>query len=483
MRVSSRADGRDSCGRYPDHPYYGNPQCSIGIPSGGTITSGPTGTPTGGTVTDFVDASGKRIKVKPLPEAPKIPQLSNVAIIFILKKIWDQFAPVFPPDGYGIQETMDTTVTVSSAAIPFDSDKQYDAFAASSKFMSLAIPLVHALYERPQIKALIKKFAGDQGGGDIDVMKVVYGYLGAGYAGKRYLNRKYFYDLLKTNMFDKLGDEIKYGGFSGTPKEVLENAAKFYQQERAAYNALKTYDAQVLAQWVGSNEAEKNLYNTMLALEAQSDDLIAMGMTALSGAVKNKVKGWFGLNGLGAVTRKMKPEKEADYAKAASKAYSLAQKIDAATTALRTATQNFNKAYASAKPPFDSVPKWTLGSSQNFVAYQPPPILPGVPQTGLAGFKDMDISSAVFKASALGLVGFSIAKKKPLLGILAGVLTFAAFKDIFDAPAAPAPQIPQAPPSYLPPYRPIAPLTVYYPPPPRQTIQTLADLEIVHVEE
>ncbi len=237
-------------------------------------------TPTTPTSTDFVDASGKRLKVKPLPEAPKIPQLSNVAIIFILKKIWDQFAPVFPPNGYGIQETMDTTVTVSSSAIPFENDKQYDAFAASGKFMSTAIPLVHALYERPQIKALIKKFAGDKGGEQIDVMKVIYGYLGAGYAGKRYLNRKYFYDLLKKEMFDRFDQEVKYGGFSGTPEDLLKNAASFYQKERQAYNALKTYDAQVLAQWVGSNEAEKNLYNTMLALEAQTDNLTAMGMEA-----------------------------------------------------------------------------------------------------------------------------------------------------------------------------------------------------------
>lgn len=410
------------------------------------ITTG--NSPIDQTRTDFVDASGKRIKVKPLPEAPKIPQLSNVAIIFILKKIWDQFRPVFPEDGYGIQESMDTSVTVSSSAIPFDNDKQYDAFAASAKFISIAIPLVHALYERPQIKALIKKFSKGQEDG-IDVMKVVYGYLGAGYAGRRYLNRKYFYELLKESMFDRLTKDVTYAGFSGTPEEVLSNAAKFYQKERQAYNALKTYDAQVLERWIGSNEAEKNLYNTMLALEAQTDDLTAMGLMAVSGAAKNKVKGWFGLNGLSAVTRKMKPEKELDYAKAQSKAYSLAMKIDSATTALRTATQNFNKTYAQARPPFNGVPEVTWGGSVNFVAYKPPPILPGVPQTGLAGFESMDISSSVFKIAAVGLVGYSVAKKKPLLGILAGVLTFAAFKDLFDAPDAPRPAY-QPQPQYRP---------------------------------
>lgn len=115
----------------------------------------------------------------------------------------------------------------------------------------------------------------------------------------------------------------------------------------------------------------------------------------------------------------------------------------------------------------------------------------GAPQQSLFGSfglkgLGMDVQSGVFKAAAIGLVGYSIAKRKPLLGILAGVLTFAAFKDIFDddMPVQSQPQQTYVPQQQALP-RPVAYAQPYYRPPaplPQQQIQVLSGMEIQEVE-
>lgn len=405
------------------------------------IYGGPT-TPAAGS--DFVEVGKNQIKLKKLPPLPAIPKLSDIGIMLLLKEIWRQFKPVFPADGFGIQEGMmderDITVSAPGTWVPWTSNLQEQAWIASTKFIGLALPLLHAMYERPKIKELMAKQGGD--GPKVDVMKIIYAFCG-GVPGNAYLNRKYLYDFIQKEMLSHLDKEISYEQWgikiiSTTPDKLIKEVSVLYQKEREAYNALKTADSQALEQWVKADSAEKAYYDTILALTKDLNEIQKVGLSALARlAVARQMAGNKSfLNGLSAV-RKVKEWTEADYPKAYAKALSLGAKIEAATGQLKTSLYNFNKAFEEAKPSGATTKSWyEIWSTSPERTFYPELKTAGL--SGLKGLSEMNTGS-LLKYAGIALLGYGALKKNWMIAGAGAVAAFIGYRQ--SAPtAAPAAQ-------------------------------------------
>lgn len=428
MRVLSRAGGRDSCGRYPSHPHFGNPQCSIG--TGGSVYV----TPTGGS-TQVIEDTGKRLKLKKIPKLPDMGKLSDVAIVLLVLKTLDNFAPAFPADGFGMTEYHANEQPSGRGYVLMDSI-QFDAYKASNKFADIIFPILIGISTRPSIT----KMQGESTNAKEDVMKFIYSYSGGGIPGKRYLNTKYVFDFLNE----------KFGQLRQGISEVEKNVSAF-NKIRESYNAKDSVDAQTLAMWSDATSAEYAAIESLLALSKDSSsimDVVAKAVVAIgSQKAADKIE----------EAKKNASESIKNFFKMGAKA---APQIDKQSNAFQKGLMSFQKSFVAAQP--------QGGKTVQFISIPTGSALAGL------GVDFGDVSGGIFKVAAAGVIGYAIAKRKPLIGILGGVLAAAAFGDVLfgkSSPVAAQPVPAPQPQRVVPVYRQV----VYFPPPPPKTIQTLSD--------
>jgi len=400
---------------------------------GNLCNTGGTSSPTGDT--KVIEEKKDRIKVKKIPKIPNPSDLSDIGLVLLVLKILDNFKPAFPQDGFGITELHANEVP-SGRNYTLMSDIQFDAYSAANKFSSIIFPLLIAISKRPSITSL----QGQGNVSDTDLMKFIYAYSGGGIPGKRYLNIKFLYDMLDTN-FGKLREGITQ----------VENNVKAFDSIREKYNAQSDVNAQTLSMWMDAYSAEYKAIESLLALSKDSKSIMDVVAKAVVQIATQKA------------SEAIPTTEDASKAiqNAAKKFFNFGAKtgpqIDKQSNSYRKALDRFQTSFAFSAPPGG-------GTIQSI-------------STGFAGMDDIefsDVSGMVFKVVAAGVVGYAIAKRKPLIGILGGALAVAAFgENLFGSPKK-VQAAPQSKPQPLPMpiYR--APV-VFWPRPQPPTIQTLSD--------
>lgn len=389
--VSARADGRDHCGRYPSHPDFGKAQCSIGG-GGGTLFTAPTGGST-----QVIEDTGKRLKLKKIPKLPDMGKLSDVAIILLVLKTLDNFAPAFPPDGFGITEYHANEQPSGRGYVLMD-NIQFDAYKAANKFADVIFPILIAISTRPSITAMQGQNAA---GAKEDVMKFVYVYSGGGIPGKRYLNTKYVFDFLN-GQFGKLRDGIK---------QVEKNVAAF-ETARQEYNAQQNINAQTLAMWSDAQSTEYAAIESILALSKDSKSIMDTVAAAVVAVGRQKAS----------------------------------EKIDEAVKSTQDSIKNFFKLGSKAAPQIDkqsSLYRKALGRFQVAFAFSAPPgggTTKTIP-TAMAGMKGLSAMNfdfnTVLKFGGIALLAFGVMKKNKVMmgaGVAAAGLGWYRGRQTYSAP-------------------------------------------------